>query len=230
MTGTTVGTRRHRCRKPTQADESRPYLRLLGRVGVVLLCLIYTATLRLGRGGGACRRLGCYQCLEARCYGWGEGVLWWCYPPWKGYQLWTEISCRKISPQYPKVCPPYPLPPLQCLAETLVELLLYQAKEGGREGGFLVGLRPHPQADPGCLFQEEKISSVVGWTPSYPSKTVQKMAQASSWDAASSQPAMGANFCLPIKGLVSAKEVRVPPPKTASHFCMRSAASNPDKG
>ena len=48
------------------------------------------------------------------------------------------------------------MPPLQCLAESLVELLIYQANEGGGEGGFLAGLRPQPRADPGCLLQEEE--------------------------------------------------------------------------
>ena len=46
--------------------------------------------------------------------------------------------------------------PLQRLDESLAELLLYQAKEGGREGGLLVGLCPHPRADPICLLQEEE--------------------------------------------------------------------------
>ena len=41
---------------------------------------------------------------------------------------------------------------------------------------------------------------------------------------------MGENFCFPISRLVSTKEVKVPPPKIASHFCMRSAASEPTYG
>ena len=48
------------------------------------------------------------------------------------------------------------MPPLQRLEEALVNLLMYQAKEGGREGGFLAGLCPHPWDDPRCLLQEEE--------------------------------------------------------------------------
>ena len=40
--------------------------------------------------------------------------------------------------------------------ESIVELLLYQAKEGGGKGELLAGLRPQPWADPGSLLQEEE--------------------------------------------------------------------------
>ena len=33
---------------------------------------------------------------------------------------------------------------------------MYQAKEGGGEGGFLAGLHPQPWADLGCLLHEEE--------------------------------------------------------------------------
>ena len=52
--------------------------------------------------------------------------------------------------------------PLQCLTEALVEVLLYKANEGGREGGFLEGLCPQSQADPGCLLQEEEYLVSIG--------------------------------------------------------------------
>ena len=39
--------------------KPQTYLHLWGKVGVVFLCLISPAALSLGRGGGACRRLGC---------------------------------------------------------------------------------------------------------------------------------------------------------------------------
>ena len=41
---------------------------------------------------------------------------------------------------------------------------------------------------------------------------------------------MGETFLFPIRRLVSAKKVKVPPPKIVSHFRVRSAASDPDKG
>ena len=53
---------------------------------------------------------------------------------------------------------------------------------------------------------------------------MQKTDQALSCDAASSQPAMGQTFCLHISRLVSAKEVKVLPPKIAYHFRVTSAA------
>ena len=71
---------------------------------------------------------------------------------------------------------------------------------------------------------------MVGWTLSSPRNTVQKTAQASSWDAASSQTAMGETFCFTIIKFVSVKEVNVPTPKTVSNFLVRSAASDPAKG
>ena len=58
--------------------KPRPYLHLWGGVGVLLLCLISPANLRLCCGGGAFLRLGCCQCLAAGICGWGEGALWWC--------------------------------------------------------------------------------------------------------------------------------------------------------
>ena len=42
------------------------------------------------------------------------------------------------------------------MVESIVELLLYQAKVGGGKGELLAGLRPQPWADPGCLLQEEE--------------------------------------------------------------------------
>ena len=71
---------------------------------------------------------------------------------------------------------------------------------------------------------------MVGWTSSSPKNSVQKTAYASSFDTASYQPVMGETFFSPISILVSAKEVKVPPPKIASHFRVRSAASDPAKG
>ena len=71
---------------------------------------------------------------------------------------------------------------------------------------------------------------MVGWTPSSPSNIVQKTAQSLIWDAASSQPVMGVTFYFSISRLVSAKEVKLPPPKIAPHFHVRSAASNPAEG
>ena len=41
---------------------------------------------------------------------------------------------------------------------------------------------------------------------------------------------MGETFCFPIRRLVSAKEVKVPPPKIAPHFRVRRVASNPSEG
>ena len=67
-----------------------------------------------------------------------------------------EISSREIPTQDLEVWPPHPLSPLQYRTEALIELLLYQAKEGGGKGGFLVGLRPQPRDDPRCLLQEEE--------------------------------------------------------------------------
>ena len=67
-----------------------------------------------------------------------------------------EIYCHRIPPQALQVQPPYPLPPLQRLTEALVELLMYQAKEGGGKDELLAGLRPQPRADPGCLLQEKE--------------------------------------------------------------------------
>ena len=46
--------------------------------------------------------------------------------------------------------------PIQHLAESLFELLLYQANGGGGEGRLLADLRPQPLAEPGCLLQEEE--------------------------------------------------------------------------
>ena len=40
----------------------------------------------------------------------------------------------------------------------------------------------------------------------------------------------GNNLCFPIRRLVSTKEVEVPPPKIASHFRVRSSASDPAEG
>ena len=74
------------------------------------------------------------------------------------------------------------------------------------------------------------ISYMAGWNPSSPSNTVQKTAQASSWDDALSQPAMGETFFFPVSRLVSVKEVKALPPKIASHFYVRRAASKPAKG
>ena len=71
---------------------------------------------------------------------------------------------------------------------------------------------------------------MAGWTLSSPSNTVQKTDQSSSCDAASSQAAMGATFCFPISRLVFAKEVKVPSPKIAYHFQVRSAAFDPAEG
>ena len=48
------------------------------------------------------------------------------------------------------------MPPLHRLAEALIELLLYEAKEGGAKSGLLTGLRLQPWADHGCLLQEEE--------------------------------------------------------------------------
>ena len=71
---------------------------------------------------------------------------------------------------------------------------------------------------------------MVGCNPSSPRNTVLKTAQSTSWYAASSHPAMGETFCSPINRLVSAKEFKVPPPKIASQFRLRSAASDPSEG
>ena len=59
---------------------------------------------------------------------------------------------------------------------------------------------------------------------------MKKTAQVSSWDAALSYPVMGETFCFPISRILSAKEVKVLPPKVVSHFPVRSAASDPTKG
>ena len=48
---------------------------------------------------------------------------------------------------------PHPLPPLQRLAEALIELLLFETKEGGGNCSILVGLSPHSWSDPGCILQ-----------------------------------------------------------------------------
>ena len=67
---------------------------------------------------------------------------------------------------------------------------------------------------PDVSSRRRNISYVAGWTPSSPRNTVQKTAQASSWGDVSSHPAMGANFFFPVRRLVSAKEVKVPPPRS----------------
>ena len=78
--------------------------------------------------------------------------------------------------------------------------------------------------------RKRNILYVARWTLSYPSNTVQKTAHTLSWDKALSQPAMGTTFCFPISRLVSVKEVKVPPPKIASHSIVITVASNPAKG
>ena len=49
------------CRRIDSIPNLKPrlYLHLWGGVGLLLLLLIIVADLRLVRGGGACRRLGC---------------------------------------------------------------------------------------------------------------------------------------------------------------------------
>ena len=83
---------------------------------------------------------------------------------------------------------------------------------------------------PDVFYSMRNILYMVGWTSSSPKNSVQKTAYASSFDTASYQPVMGETFFSPISILVSAKEVKVPPPKIASHFRVRSAASDPAKG
>ena len=82
---------------------------------------------------------------------------------------------------------------------------------------------------PDVFSRRRNILYVVGWTLSSPRNTMQKTAYALSWDAALYQPVMGATFSFPISRLISAKEVKMPPPKIVSHFHMRSVASDPAK-
>ena len=84
------------------------------------------------------------------------GLFWRGEPPWEGYQLRSEVTRSRVPPQALEVWLPYPLPPLQRITESLIELLLDEAKEGVREGGLLAGLRPQPRTDPVCLLQEEE--------------------------------------------------------------------------
>ena len=67
------------------------------------------------------------------------------------------VQEENSSPQEPSAgywnFSPHPLPPLQRLAEALIELLLYETKEGGGNCNFLAGLRPHSWSDPGCILQ-----------------------------------------------------------------------------
>ena len=71
---------------------------------------------------------------------------------------------------------------------------------------------------------------MAGWTPLSPRNKGQNRAQSSSWNSASSQHTMVATFCFPISRLMSVKEVKVLPPKIASHFRVRRAASDPAEG
>ena len=96
--------------------------------------------------------------------------------------------------------------------EALVEPVLYQAKEGGGAGGFQAGLRPQPQDDSRCILQEEEHLK-CGRVNTAPGGGTYRM-----WRE---------TFCFPISTLVSAKEVKVPPPKVAPHFRVRSVASYP---
>ena len=59
---------------------------------------------------------------------------------------------------------------------------------------------------------------------------MQNTAQASIWEADLYQPEMGATFCLPIRRIVSVKEVKVKPPMIAYHLIFSSADSDPAKG
>ena len=59
---------------------------------------------------------------------------------------------------------------------------------------------------------------------------MQKTSQAFICEADFYQPVMGATFYFPISRLESANEVTPPPPKIASHFLFRNAASDPAKG
>ena len=83
---------------------------------------------------------------------------------------------------------------------------------------------------PEVSSSKRDISYDAWWATSYPRNTVQNTAQASSWDGAFSDPAMGATFCLHMIRIMSAKEVKVPPPKIASQFRFISAASDPAEG
>ena len=108
--------------------------------GVLVWCLILVGLLLMP--GGGVLRVG----------GGGAFVV---LAPLEGRQTLDGNLLVPIPPQAIEVWLPHPLPPLQCLTEALVELLLYQAKKGG--GGWvrvLAGLRPQPRADPGCLLQE----------------------------------------------------------------------------
>ena len=59
--------------------------------------------------------------------------------------------------------------------------------------------------------------------------TMQKTAQASSWEAALSQPEMGEIFCLPISRLESVKEVKVPPLRLRLTFLSENLLPTPSK-
>ena len=98
------------------------------------------------------------------------------------------------------------------------------------EGGLLAGLRPQPWSDPGCFLQKEEHIVSGGVDLVVSQKQSENTAQASIWDSALSQPAMGTTFFFPIIRIVSMKEVKVPPPNTESHICVRRAAYNPVKG
>ena len=74
------------------------------------------------------------------------------------------------------------------------------------------------------------ISKLSGCFYSFPRNTMQKMSQASSWEADSSKPATEVTFCFPISRIVSEKEVSVPPPKIAPRFLVSGAASEPAEG
>ena len=59
----------------------------------------------------------------------------------------------------------HPLPPLQLLAEALVELLMDHVREGDSQCWLILGLRPQPQYDCKCLLQEEKHFIYGGLDP-----------------------------------------------------------------
>ena len=102
--------------------KPRTYLYMWGGVWIVLLRLVPPPSLRLGCGGVPYRLLR--PCQAACFWGWGERVFWRSHPPWEGYHLRLKISCCNSPSEVLGFWPSYPLPPLQLLEESLIELLL----------------------------------------------------------------------------------------------------------
>ena len=120
--------------------------------------------------------------------------------------------------------------PLQRLAEALIELLLYEANEGGGEGRLLAGLRPQPRDDPGCLLQEEEHLVSGGVDPIVSQKQSAKHGP-SLYQGLYFVPACnGGDLLLTHQKNCVCKGSHCPAPKISPHFRVRKAASDPANG